>query len=219
MPANLNALIRYKTINSCLYGGKHRWSIGALIDACSEALGDARGVYSVSERTIRDDIRVMRSDILGFNAPIVQERGLYYYSNPQYSILGLKITDPVLAEKIYAFLAGLRNEIVHPELESILEHLCRLTDKDYEKPVSPGGFHKEERPEPRYNRSGDDEEPAISELTANIEPGSGIMFSGRKMKSLNSFIPDDKKPSNGRSDALFSVKPALSWGDVFGKLT
>ena len=93
MPANLNALIRYKTINSCLFGGKRRWSIQELIDACSEALAGDRGRYNpISERTVRDDLRVMKGDILGFNAPIVQEKGLYFYSDSQYSILSIKIT-------------------------------------------------------------------------------------------------------------------------------
>lgn len=135
MPANLNALIRYKTINSCLFGGKRKWTIQELQDACSEALAESRGRYEgISERTIRDDIRVMRSDILGFNAPIVQEKSLYFYSDPQFSILNLRITDAGLADKIYTFLMGLRDETMHPELENILEQLCYLTKKRYESP-------------------------------------------------------------------------------------
>src|SRR5512137_855769 len=98
MPANLNALIRYKTINSALYGGNRRWSIPELTEKCSSALAEYRGRYKiVSERTIRDDIRVMRSDILGYNAPIKQQSGLYYYSDPLYSIINVSITDSGLA--------------------------------------------------------------------------------------------------------------------------
>ena len=82
MPENLNALIRYKTINSCLSGRRRKWSISELIDACSKAVAEDRGRYvRVSERTIRDDIRVMRSDIINLNAPIKQEKGLYFYSD------------------------------------------------------------------------------------------------------------------------------------------
>ena len=133
MPANLNALIRYKTINSCLYGGKRRWSIDELRKRCSEALAENRGRYTdVSERTIRDDLRVMRSDILGFNAPIRQEGGLYFYSDPEYSIMSLRITDAELAEQIYDLLMKLRVRVSHPELEIILRRLCGLLDKEYE---------------------------------------------------------------------------------------
>ena len=115
MPANLNALIRYKTINSCLYGGRRRWTIDELRERCSEALAESRGRYTpVSERTIRDDIRVMRSDILGFNAPIKQEGGLYFYSDPGYSILSLSITDTGLAEQVLGLLMKLREKVTPP---------------------------------------------------------------------------------------------------------
>jgi hypothetical protein len=136
MPVNLNALIRYKTINSCLFGGRIKWSMQELLEACSEALTESRGRRtSISERTVRDDLRVMKSDILGFNAPIEQEKGLYFYSDPKFSILSLRITDAGLAERIMIFLTGLRNEIQHPELEFILEQLSELTGKSHEKYV------------------------------------------------------------------------------------
>lgn len=133
MPANLNALIRYKTINSCLSGGRSRWSIDELRERCSDALAENRGRYaSVSERTIRDDIRVMRSDILGFNAPIKQEGGFYFYSDPGYSILSLSITDEGLALQILELLMKLRGKANHPEMEIIIGRLCRLTGREYE---------------------------------------------------------------------------------------
>jgi hypothetical protein len=133
MPANLNALIRYKTINSCLSGGRRRWTIDELREKCSEALAECRGKDTgVSERTIRDDIRVMRSDILGFNAPIKQEGGLYFYSDPGYSILSLSITDTGLAEQVLGLLIKLREKVSHPEMEIIVAKLCRLLDREYE---------------------------------------------------------------------------------------
>jgi len=133
MPANLNALIRYKTINSCLSGGRRRWSIDELRERCSEALAGNRGRYAtVSERTIRDDIRVMRSDILGFNAPIKQEGGFYFYSDPGYSILSLSITDEGLAVQILELLMKLRGKANHPEMEIIIGRLCSLTGREYE---------------------------------------------------------------------------------------
>jgi hypothetical protein len=130
MPANLNALIRYKTINSCLFGGKRKWSIGELIEKCSDALAEYRGRYeSISERTIRDDIRVMRSDILGYNAPIKQHKGLYYYSDSDYSIMAINFTDSDLIERIIRFLGKIKNEVTHPELEIILDKLTKLKNK------------------------------------------------------------------------------------------
>jgi hypothetical protein len=141
MPANLNALIRYKTINSCLYGGTRRWSISELIEACSNALADSRGRYGkISERTIRDDIRVMRSDILGFNAPIKVKDKLYFYDDHHYSIMSIGITDAVLIERIIKMLIEIRKDVKHPELEKILEKL---------QGMSPDLFFREETTELR----------------------------------------------------------------------
>ena len=128
MPANLNALIRYYTINSCLSGSTRRWTIGELIDACSDALIEKRGRDElVSERTVRDDLRIMRSDILGFNAPIVQVKGYYFYSDPAYSIWNISITDSGLIEHILSFLQSIRSELNHPELENLIERLKLVT--------------------------------------------------------------------------------------------
>jgi hypothetical protein len=137
MPANLNALIRYKTINGCLSGGRRRWTIAELMEKCAEALAEYRGRYeTVSERTIRDDIRVMRSEMLGYNAPIVQERGLYFYSDPDYSIMTIRLTDAGLALQIIRLLEELRLEVSHPELEQVLEKLKQLQPED-KVPASP----------------------------------------------------------------------------------
>lgn len=131
MPANLNALIRYKTINSCLYGGKRKWTLQELIEKCSEALAEYRGRYEpVSERTLRDDIRVMRSEILGFSAPIKQKGGLYFYDDPHYSIMSVSFSDSGLILKVIKLLSDLRKEVNHPELEIILEKLNSISVRE-----------------------------------------------------------------------------------------
>jgi len=137
MPANLNALIRYKTIDKCLSNRHRQWPIDDLIEACSEALGEYRGVYkTISERTIRDDIRVMRSEMLGFNAPIKQRNGLYYYSDPSYSIFQVSITKKRLLKKVLEFLLEIRTEIDHPELEIMIEQLAQIIPSVEVAPVT-----------------------------------------------------------------------------------
>lgn len=88
MPANKNALIRYKTIDECLRNRYREWTIDDLVEACSEALYDMEGIRKgISKRTVQGDIQIMRSDKLGYNAPIeVYDRIYYRYSNPVYSI-------------------------------------------------------------------------------------------------------------------------------------
>lgn len=112
MPTNLNALIRYKTIDHCLGNRTIKCSIDRLRRECSEALAEARGVYkTISERTIRDDIRVMRSDILGFNAPIIFKDGCYVYTEKNYSIFQKYIVDVEMLTSVYNMLLEHKNSI------------------------------------------------------------------------------------------------------------
>ena len=94
MPANKNALIRYKTIDNCLRNKYRRWTIDDLVDACCDALYDCEGITKgVSMRTVQSDIQIMRSDKLGYNAPIeVYENKYYRYSDPDYSITKMPLS-------------------------------------------------------------------------------------------------------------------------------
>ena len=94
MPANKNALIRYKTIDNCLRNVYRRWTLDDLVEACSNALYDAEGISKgVSLRTVQGDLQVMRSDKLGYNAPIeVYEHKYYRYADPEYSIMNMPMS-------------------------------------------------------------------------------------------------------------------------------
>lgn len=88
MPANKNALIRYKTIDRCLRNKYRRWTLDDLVEACCDALYDMEGIKKgVCARTVQMDIQIMRSDKLGYYAPIeVYDRIYYRYADPDYSI-------------------------------------------------------------------------------------------------------------------------------------
>lgn len=88
MPQNKNALLRYRTIDRCLRNTGRRWTLQDLVDACSDALYEYEGKQDlVSVRSVQRDIEMMRSDKLGYEAPIeVYERKYYRYSDPDYSI-------------------------------------------------------------------------------------------------------------------------------------
>lgn len=94
MPANKNALIRYKTIDNCLRNRYRRWTLDDLVDACSDALYEMEGITKgVSVRTVQGDIQMMRSDKLGYNAPIeVYEHKYYRYADPDYSITDMPMS-------------------------------------------------------------------------------------------------------------------------------
>jgi predicted DNA-binding transcriptional regulator YafY len=109
MAINKLALIRYKTIDKCLQNKYRKWTLEALIEKVSEALYDYEGITSgVSKRTIQADIQLMRSDKLGYNAPIVvKERKYYIYEEPGYSIGNTKLTEADL-EKMSEIVSVLR---------------------------------------------------------------------------------------------------------------
>lgn len=100
MPVNRNALIRFRTIDNCLRNRHRRWTLEDLIDACSEALYEYEGIdKGVSRRSIQMDIQMMRSDKLGYNAPIiVVEKKYYTYDDPEYSITNIPLTDQDLGK-------------------------------------------------------------------------------------------------------------------------
>lgn len=88
MATNKLALIRYKTIDNCLRNRLKKWTLEALIEKVSKALYEYEGIENgVSKRTIQGDIELMRSNKLGYNAPIIViNRKFYTYEDPDYSI-------------------------------------------------------------------------------------------------------------------------------------
>lgn len=95
MSTNKSALIRYKTIDQCLKNRYRKWSLDDIIEKVSDALYEFEGITTgVSKRTIQADIQFMRSDKLGYNAPIVVvDRKFYTYEDENYSITQSPIKD------------------------------------------------------------------------------------------------------------------------------
>jgi len=128
MPVNLNALIRYKTLDKCFKNTMAITDMSYLIKYCSTAIYEATGNSSgVSERTIRNDIRIMRSDILGYNAPIVVNEGIYKYSDPKFSIFEKSIQDKDLLLDIQKLLLDEYDNIKDDNVSYLLRDLGRIT--------------------------------------------------------------------------------------------
>ena len=124
MPANKNALIRYKTIDRCLRNRYRRWTIEDLVDACSDALYDMEGIRKgMSLRTVQGDIQMMRSDKLGYNAPIeVYDQRYYRYADPQYSITDMPLSedDFLLLKRAVDLLGKNENQLQNGEVCKVL---------------------------------------------------------------------------------------------------
>jgi predicted DNA-binding transcriptional regulator YafY len=100
MPVNRNALIRYRTIDNCLRNKYRKWTLEDLIEACSVALYEYEGIdKGVSRRSIQMDLQMMRSEKLGYHAPIVvMDKKYYAYEDPDYSISNIPLTDQDLGK-------------------------------------------------------------------------------------------------------------------------
>lgn len=95
MPVNKNALIRYRTIDSCLRNRRRKWTLQDLINAVGDALYEYEGIHKgISRRAIQMDLQAMRSDKLGYSAPIiVVDKKYYTYEDAEYSITNIPLSE------------------------------------------------------------------------------------------------------------------------------
>ncbi len=130
MPLNRASLIRISTIDRCLQNHYRRWTIGDLIDACTDALAEFEGRSNpVSRRTLQGDLALMRSDRLGYNAPIVvREKKYYEYADPDYSITHLPLNDEGL-DALNSALDILRQLQGFPQLASSIDTISKLNEQ------------------------------------------------------------------------------------------
>lgn len=132
MPANKNALLRYRTIDKCLQNHGRKWTLNDLIEACSDALYEYEGKDTyVSKRTVQLDLQLLRSDKLGYNAPIeVYEKRYYRYADLDFSITDVPLTESdldVLSESV-AVLRQFKDFSLFSELNGVIQ---KLEDKIY----------------------------------------------------------------------------------------
>ncbi len=130
MPLNRSALIRISTIDRCLRNRYRRWTIDDLIEACTDALAEYEGRSNpVSRRTFQNDLALMRSDRLGYNAPIVVRDNKYYeYEDPDYSITHLPLNEEGL-DALNSALDILRQLQGFPQLAPSIEIISKLNEQ------------------------------------------------------------------------------------------
>ena len=129
MPINRSALIRISTTDRCLQNHYRRWTIDDLIEACTEALAEYEGRCNpVSRRTFQNDIALMRSDRLGYNAPIIVKDHKYYmYDDPDYSITHLPLNDEGL-DALNSAMDVLRQLQGFPQLAPAIDIISKLNE-------------------------------------------------------------------------------------------
>lgn len=129
MPKNRNQLMRIRTINACLRRRNRTWTIDDLVEACEDALYEFEGIPEISSRTIRRDLQLMRSEKLGYCAPIVVVDKKYYtYEDPDFSITNLPLTKKDLAE-LSSALDIIRHYSSFNDLVGQEDIIARMQDK------------------------------------------------------------------------------------------
>jgi predicted DNA-binding transcriptional regulator YafY len=137
MATNKLALIRYKTIDECLKNRFRKWSLDDIIEKVANALYEYEGITSgVSKRTIQADIQVMRSDSLGYNAPIiVTDKRFYIYEDANYSITKSRINDADMEKmkEIVSVLKQLNGFNYFDEMSELIAKLENNVNKSAKK--------------------------------------------------------------------------------------
>lgn len=132
MAINKLALIRYKTIDDCLRNRIRKWTLDDLIEKVAEVLYDKEGIVTgVSRRTIQADIQVMRSDKLGYNAPIIViDRKYYGYEDRDYSITKVPINNADV-EKMKEIVGVLKQFNGFSYFEEMSDMIAKLENSLY----------------------------------------------------------------------------------------
>jgi len=125
--------MRYKTIDTCLSNRYRKWTLEDLIEKVSHTLYEQEGITSgVSRRTIQADLQVMRSDKLGYNAPIIVQAKKYYtYSDPAYSITSAPVNNADV-EKMKEIVGLLKQFNGFSYFEEMSEIITRLENNLYQ---------------------------------------------------------------------------------------
>jgi predicted DNA-binding transcriptional regulator YafY len=94
MPVNKNALIRYQAIDECLRNTNKKWTLEMIKKKVEEKLFEKEKISSISIRTLQNDIFNLKSNKLGYEAPIkVYEKKYYKYTDPTFRLHDAKLNE------------------------------------------------------------------------------------------------------------------------------
>lgn len=129
MPHSKAQFRRYQILNSLFRRRGSKYTLDSLLEEINSELELNYGKsFKISRRTLQEDIRMMKSPPPdGFNAPIqnIYGTGLYYYSNPGFSILNLPL-DKTDKKKLFQAFDLLKQIKGIPQSDYLYELMTRL---------------------------------------------------------------------------------------------
>lgn len=139
MAINKLALIRYKTIDDCLKNRFRKWTLDDIIEKVAKTLYELEGITTgVSKRTIQADIQLMRSDKLGYNAPIiVQDKRFYAYEDSNFSITKAPINNTDV-DKMKEIVGVLKQFNAFNYFDEMSDMIARLENNLYKSTKQSG---------------------------------------------------------------------------------
>ena len=139
MAINKLALIRYKTIDDCLRNRFRKWTLDDIIEKVAKTLYELEGITTgVSKRTIQADIQLMRSDKLGYNAPIVvQDKRFYAYDDASFSITKAPINNADV-DKMKEIVGVLKQFNAFNYFDEMSDMIARLENNLYKSTKQSG---------------------------------------------------------------------------------
>ena len=78
---------------------------------------------------LSNDIRILRSDALGFNARMVISRGIYSYDNPNFTLFGRPIKELEILHYIHDILIEEFDSIQNKNVLNLLFALSKITKR------------------------------------------------------------------------------------------
>ncbi len=129
MATNKHAAVRYNALDKCFSNHNRKYTFDDLLEVCKDAIymeyGDDSGI---STRTLRDDLRFMKSEE-GFSAPIVTRKDggkpYYIYEDREFTIKKQKLSSAE-TEQLKNTLVTLSRFKGLPQFEWMNEVVARL---------------------------------------------------------------------------------------------
>jgi predicted DNA-binding transcriptional regulator YafY len=141
MPSNLNAILRFRVLDRCLRSKEKVYHLADLIHAVNKELALTGDHRNVSERTIYDDLKFMKDDVEGFNAPINRTNELgYHYEHDKFSIFNITLgkSDLEVLKDVLGTLKQISGKEQFKGMDSVisrLEETYNITNTSSTEPV------------------------------------------------------------------------------------
>ena len=130
MANSKHAHVRYNILDNCFR--KKAFTFKELLEYVNLKIADIYPGEGISERTLREDIKLFKDPINGFGAPLEEMSRTYKYSDANFSI-ALKPLLPYEKELIDASQQLLQRFENHPKYNKLAEALIKFQDEEDEE--------------------------------------------------------------------------------------